>query len=151
MAWICLSATAAAAEPSSVVDPLNQWIGDMYNGLNNMRVTAVTSTPLRLRSALNSFAQSQAISICRTNSPALSNDEVIDALKNSASGSVKTENAQMLVARNQGSVDSVIASWASAALGSTSPRSAIIFPNYVYVGVGVCGNFWVVVLTSEFE
>ncbi|KAJ2059038.1 hypothetical protein GGI17_004678 [Coemansia sp. S146] len=152
--WICLVAVVAAApisaksRPSSTVNPLAQWIGDMYNGLNDLRVTTVTSTPLRLRSALNSFAQSQAISMCNTNSAALSDIQLVASLKNNAG--IKTEYAHMLIARNQASVDKVIATWASAKPGKTSPFSAILYPNHVYVGMGVCGDDWVVVLTSEF-
>ncbi|KAJ1921463.1 hypothetical protein GGI16_000733 [Coemansia sp. S142-1] len=152
--WICLVAVVAAApisaksRPSSTANPLAQWIGDMYNALNDMRVTAVTSTPLRLRSTLNSFAQSQAISMCNTNSVALNDIQLIASLKNNAG--IKTEYAHMMVARNQDSVDKVIATWASAKPGKDSPFSSILYPNYVYVGMGVCGNDWVVVLTSEF-
>ncbi|KAJ2812922.1 hypothetical protein H4S07_001049 [Coemansia furcata] len=152
--WICLVAVAASSpisarsRPSSTVNPLARWIGDMYNGLNDMRVTTVASTPLRLRSALNSFAQSQAISMCNINSAALDSDQLVASLANNAG--IKTEQAQMLVARNLDSVDKVIAAWASAAPGKTSPFSAIIDPTYVYVGMGVCGDDWVVVLTSEF-
>ncbi|KAJ2488348.1 hypothetical protein IWW37_004891 [Coemansia sp. RSA 2050] len=139
---------SADTRPSSTVNPLAQWIGDMYNGLNGMRVTAVTSTPLRLRSALNSFAQSWAISMCNTNSAALSDAQLVASLANNAG--IKTENAHMLVSRGQASVGAVIASWAGAKPGKTSPLSAIVYPTYVYVGMGVCGDDWVVVLTSEF-
>ncbi|KAJ2028185.1 hypothetical protein IWW57_002279 [Coemansia sp. S610] len=150
IAWICLIAavSSASSRPSSTANPLAQWIGDMYNGLNEMRVTAVTSAPLRLRSALNALAQSQAIAMCNTNSAALSDSQLVASLASSAG--IRTDNAHMLAARGQASVGAVIASWAGASPGKTSPLSAIIYPTYVYVGMGVCGDDWVVILTSEF-
>ncbi|KAJ2473052.1 hypothetical protein GGI02_001154 [Coemansia sp. RSA 2322] len=121
----------------------------MYNGLNAMRITSVTSTPLRLRATLNAFAQAQADLICNSNAPVYSSTQLIADLQSSAG--ITTENAEMLSIGNMLTADSVVAAWAAEKPGKTSPFSAIIYPVYVYAGFGVCNGNWVVVLTSEFE
>ncbi|KAJ1882973.1 hypothetical protein H4R99_001203 [Coemansia sp. RSA 1722] len=126
---------------SSSASPLDPWVGTLYNGINGIRLTAITDTPLRLREALSNAAQAKADSLCA------GDDQLEVQLSNYGIGA---ENIQTLVLQSKQSADDVIGQWAGAKLGKDSPLSAIMNPVYVYAGVGMCKDQWAVVLTSEF-
>ncbi|KAJ1641846.1 hypothetical protein J3B02_003294 [Coemansia erecta] len=99
----------SANTATSFLDP---WIGTLYNGLNSIRLTAVTDTPLRLRQVLNNAAQAKANSLCAGGSQ--------QKLELSNFG-VDAENAQTLVLQNQQSANDAVDMWAKAKLGKDSP------------------------------
>ncbi|KAJ1937929.1 hypothetical protein GGF37_005008 [Kickxella alabastrina] len=132
------------AQQPSTADPLSAWIGRMYFGLNNLRVTSITDTPLRLRSALNAIAQSQADALCA------GNEVDADLVPILGDQGISAEYAELVVARGRDEAEDAVEEWAVAKPGNHSPFSAIVYQGYVYVGVGTCNGNWVVALTSEF-
>ncbi|KAJ1841402.1 hypothetical protein LPJ73_006131 [Coemansia sp. RSA 2703] len=133
---------------SASFDPLSEWLGATYAGLNALRVTSPTDTPLRLRSTLNALAQSHADALCAADSE--SSTPAVDVVRVLADRGITVDSGEMHSVQGQREAAGALGVWGSEAPGPMSAWSAIVHPGYVYVGVGMCDGSWVVVLTSEF-
>ncbi|KAJ1719558.1 hypothetical protein LPJ53_005699 [Coemansia erecta] len=153
-----IAASAAAlvsgytAQPSS--DPLAAWLGTMYSGLNALRATSPADTPLRLRSALNDLAQSHASTLCTADAADTADNadtaDTADVIQALAARGITVASGEMHSVGGQREPADALGVWGSEKPGATSAWSAIVYPAYVYVGLGRCNGSWVAVLTSEF-